>query len=411
MEKIPGHNVAEAYSDIFKSSIFWAQTANHMQRRGTTRECDHLIKAISCLQLLSVFVFLSCVPSSAQNYGQQQSAPYIAPQALPSNQQPQRYYRRYPSNSFGTARSPAPPANRAQTNNVNPEAALVATSTLPSATDPRIIEFNQPHMSWLPAAAPRNQLLLFLPGTNGVPRADFPFAQLASTLGYHAIFLMYPDEDAAQKVCSRSDDANAYIKFRLAVIQGGNYDSIRVSTADSIENRLAKLLSYLAMHQPNQGWDQYLRDGQINWQKLVVSGHSQGGGHAYVISKIHEVARVIMFGSPKDYSFYFNRPAGGFDSNVKTPLQRYFAFNHTADTAGGCDYNREMEILRQIGLTRLGTTEVNSAAADPHHAHLIFTSEPLAEQSNPMQFHSSVINGRLPSCRTVWTYMLSEPVP
>src|SRR5262249_44458502 len=70
-------------------------------------------------------------------------------------------------------------------------------STLPSATDPRIKTFNEPHMSWLPVGPPRHQLLLFLPGTGGKPRSQFPFANTAAELGYHVTFLMYPDALAA----------------------------------------------------------------------------------------------------------------------------------------------------------------------------------------------------------------------
>jgi hypothetical protein len=62
-------------------------------------------------------------------------------------------------------------------------------ATVPSYTDPHISSFNNPHFSWLPAAVSCNQLLLFLPGTNGVPRPRFPFLETAAALGYHVIEL------------------------------------------------------------------------------------------------------------------------------------------------------------------------------------------------------------------------------
>ncbi len=138
---------------------------------------------------------------------------------------------------------------------------------------------------------------------------------------------------AAQQACINSPDPNAYINFRLQIIQDSNISNlIAVSYPDSIENRLQQLLRYLSTYQANCGWNQFLdRNGQVQWQKICVAGQSQGGGHAYVISKIHEVARVIMTGSPKDYSHYFRAPAKGFDSNTRTPLDRYFTFNHASD--------------------------------------------------------------------------------
>ncbi len=284
-------------------------------------------------------------------------------------------------------------------------------SVVPSSTDSQITTFNDPHVCWLPGGTARNQLLVFLPGTNGLPRENFPFAITAAEMGFHVIFLMYPDTVAAQQICPNSNDPNAYMKFRLAIIQGGQFEDFRVLPPDSIENRLAKLLVYLGRTQPGRGWDQYVdRQGQIDWSKIVISGHSQGGGHSYVIAKIHPVARVIEFGSPKDYSFYFRRPAGGFDSDTKTPLGRFFAFNHMQDRAGNCTHDMQMEILKQMRLTDQGMVEADTPNTDFHHAHLIFTNEPVPNMTSPKQFHTSVINGVLSVDPQVWVYMLTEPV-
>jgi hypothetical protein len=283
-----------------------------------------------------------------------------------------------------------------------------ATATIPSATDSRISTFNQPHMSWLPTVQPRNQLLVFLPGTGGQPRERFPFSITAAGLGYNVISLMYPDGVAAQQACANSSDPDAYMKFRLAIIQGGDMGPLGpIPEAESIENRLTQLLRYLASNQADGGWGQFLdKNGQIDWSKVTISGQSQGGGHAYVISKIHKVARVITFGSPKDFSFYFNEPAKGFDGNTKTPLNRYFAFNHMQDNLNGCNHDQQLRILEQIGLTRLGTANADHASANYDHAHLIYSDIPL---SDPHAYHSSVINGSLPVCVPVWKYLLTEP--
>ena len=175
--------------------------------------------------------------------------------------------------------------------------------------------------------------------------------------------------------------------------------------ADSIENRLTQLVRYLKATQRNQGWDQFLdSNNQLDWSKIAISGQSQGGGHAYVISKIHTVGRVLMFGSPKDYSFYFRRGAAqGFDGNTRTPLNRYFAFNDLKDTKGGCNHEMQLQIFEQIGLTRLGSV-IAEQAKNFNHARLIFTD---SQQANP---HGAVIIGSAPTCGKVWTYMLTEPV-
>ncbi|CAM6003823.1 unnamed protein product [Sphagnum balticum] len=292
------------------------------------------------------------------------------------------------------------------------------TSTLPSDTDPGITQFNDPHLSWLPYTKPRNELLVFVLGTNGKPRR-LPFLETAAQLGYHVISLMYPCDVAAQQVCPNSDDPNAYMNFRLEIIQGQDLsNAISVSRTDSIENRLRKLIKYLTIHQPGQGWDQYMDNfGEPKWSKIGFAGQSQGGGHAYVISKVHEVARVMMFGSPKDYSHYFNAPARGFDSNTKTPLDRYFAFNHMEDKIGLCNHEQQMEIFRQMGLLALGSADADHPQPSYNHAHLIFTDGQMPDMSEMVHIHNFALNNSTvissngqPICPPVWKYMLTEPV-
>ena len=291
------------------------------------------------------------------------------------------------------------------------------TASTPSDTDSEIKDFNSPHQSWLPRKPARNQLLVFLPGTHGIPKSNSPFAQTAASMGYHVISLIYPDSVAAQQVCARKANPQAYLNFRLEIIEGGEHSQlIQVSRADSIENRLIKLLEYLDAHQPNQGWKQFLTDKQVNWEKIAISGHSQGGGHAYVIAKLHKVARVIMFGSPKDYSHYFHAPAAEFDSGSETPLNRYFAFNHLKDSLAGCNHDQQMEIFQQMGLTKLGTANADASSTAFNHAHMLFTDLQLPQTAAMPAIHTSVLNNTSaknkdgqPLCPAVWRYMLSEP--
>lgn len=284
-------------------------------------------------------------------------------------------------------------------------------SIRPSDTDPRISGFNSPHLVWRPEAKPRNQLVLFLPGTGGTPEtgpARF-FAAAAARLGYHVILLMYPDNVAAQQMCSRSDDPDAYLKFRNGIIRGGEIGRGRtIAPQDSVESRVERLLVYLRKYQPDTGWNRYLdREGAIQWRSIVAAGQSQGGGHAYMLGKNHEVARVLMFGSPKDYSFRFDAPAKGFDGDTKTPLSRLFAYNHMRDNGNGCNHEQQLKILRKIGLTDLGTASVDRPTRSYGHAHVLFTD---ANLQNAANFHGAAMNPRLAVNPPVWKYLLTEPV-
>jgi len=289
-------------------------------------------------------------------------------------------------------------------------------SVLPGKTDPAIHAFDAPQYAWVPEGKIRHQLLVFLPGTGGEPQPAMPFIDTAVTLGYHAVSLMYPDSVAAQSVCADSADPDSHLNFRLEIIQGKDLSPfIEVSRTDSIENRLVKLLLYLSAEFPGQGWEEYLdQQNQVVWEKLALAGQSQGGGHAYVLSKIHPVARVMMFGSPKDYSHRFNRPPNGFDDQTLTPKERYFAFNHMQDRKGGCDYTEQLQIFEKMGLTKLGQATVDKCESPYGHAHLLYTDIPLTDQ---MLIHNAPLNNKRVKnsdgslrFQKVWIYLLTKPV-
>jgi hypothetical protein len=286
-------------------------------------------------------------------------------------------------------------------------------SVLPRTTDPAIDDFNEEHVYFGPQTAPRNQLFVFLPGTGGRPMKHGPlaFAKYASRCGYHAVGLMYPDAVSAQSLRDDEDIA-ANLKFRLAIIRA-DHDSphIRVIRANSIENRLIKLLLYLERKHPREGWGQYLGPGgEIVWNKVAVAGHSQGGGHAAIIAKFHTVARVIMLGSPKDFSYRHNAPAKGFDKDNHTPPGRYFAFNHRQD-AQGCTPAEQMRIFRAMGLSQLGVAEVDQAKPPYGQSHVLFTNCPIRERR---EAHGTVLRVNPATGEAhfapVWVYMLTAPV-
>ena len=63
------------------------------------------------------------------------------------------------------------------------------------------------------------------------------------------------------------------------------------------------------MNRP-QNWGQFLSGGSIQWDHIIISGHSQGGGHAAVIGISNPVRRVLMFASPNDHidTLHINAP-------------------------------------------------------------------------------------------------------
>jgi hypothetical protein len=289
-------------------------------------------------------------------------------------------------------------------------------TVLPSDTDPAIQTFNSPHSVFIdPTATSRNQLLVFLPGTNGKTGNTNAFCSTAAELGYQVINLMYPDDIAATVVTNESDP-DAFLCFRLEIIEGKQLSQfVHVDRANSIENRLIKVLKYLDAKQPSGHWGRFLAsDGQPDWPNIAVSGLSQGAGHAALIAIRHRVARAVLFGGPKDYSRALNRPAAWY-TQPETPLGSIFTFNHEQDRQG-CDFRQQLQICRTMGLERFGqVVSVDSTSSPFRNSHILSTNYP-GTQVTSVRAHTSVVaDGSSPTApdgarlfKPVWVYMLTS---
>jgi len=299
---------------------------------------------------------------------------------------------------------------------------------VPKLTDPNIGEtYNSPHYVYVDRKivveedprlpADRHQLLLYLTGTGGHWEDAKAFCDLAADLGYHVINLMYPDNIPAT-VCAHDKDPQAFEDFRMAIIQGGQSKHTTIARADSIENRLIKLLMYLKHRRPREDWGQFLNDdGTIKWEAIAVSGQSQGGGHAALIAIKHRVARVICTGAPKDYSKRLDAPAAWYSDDSATPKACFFTFNHRQDIKG-CTPEQLQRNMVALKLGAFGAAVDAATEAFPYqHTRILTSSYPTVtvdgeESDGAKTAHTSVIASKNAArWKRVWTYMLTENVP
>ncbi len=312
---------------------------------------------------------------------------------------------------------------------VSVPSALNGIPILPSKTDPEISTFDFPHYIFfnpdiviagktnLPAE--RHQCLLFIPGTQptGTKGGKGPskFFEEAANLGYHVIKLTYPNDVAAAEACNKIRNPRSFEQFRMALIIGGSFNNpfkdITITRADSIENRLIKLLLYLKQARPQEHWEQFLNeDGSIKWESIAVAGQSQGGGHAALIAVKHRVARVICSGAPKDYNHILKKPAAWYHEVSATPKDRFFAFNHDQDGMGDCTPEEQRENLRALGLEKLGApADVDTEKPPYHHTRILTTNYPGGKLASK-EAHTTFLNPKNADVfRIVWDYVLTEP--
>ena len=313
-------------------------------------------------------------------------------------------------------------------------------SVLPSATDPAIKTFDLPHWIYVNRkivvehkeglAQDRHELLLWITGTGGKGHDAVAFCNLAADLGYIAVTLMYPD-DVPASACANDINPKSFENFRMAIIQGGHATyqlgkkNIAIERPESIENRLVKLLLFLKVQRSTENWDQFLNgDGTTKWGAIAVAGQSQGGGHAALIGIKHRVARVMCFGSPKDYSKRLNAPAAFYREQAATPKSLFFAFNHRQDPVG-CTPQELLKNLKALGLDAFGPpVDVATQEFPYHHTRILTTSFPAVIETSEKvtstgensewakTAHTSVIAGKnADRWKQVWTYMLTEKTP
>jgi len=283
-------------------------------------------------------------------------------------------------------------------------------------TDPFIIldggKLNQ--VFYNPTSTSQNTLLLHLVGSIDNPNSTIQYPTMAANNGFHCINLTYRNGVSGHAACAASVDSNCHINYRKEIIEGINYSpEVTVNTASSINNRLIKLLEYLSLNYPSQNWAQYYTGSTILWNNIIVSGHSQGGGHAAVIAMTEPVKRVLMFASPNDYSDTLMMRATWTSLPHVVPDSNYYAFNALSDSV--IDSWIQFEHSDALNLDNFGDTVnvdlTNSPYTDSRQLYTTQITPPLSILKlthNIMirDFETPLDSTGIPVFECVWKYML-----
>ena len=282
--------------------------------------------------------------------------------------------------------------------------------TRASQTDANISwELKQHYSYFNPTCVSRNTLLLHLGGSYGKPGNYQLFPELAGNNGFHVINVHYPNNTASKTACGTSTDSACFIKFRKEILEGIDYSTkVAVDTNNCIYNRVIKLLQHLHANFPSQNWNSFYSGNTINWNKVIVSGHSQGGGHAAVIGLTKPVKRVIMFASPNDYNNRLNIPAPWTQNPKITADSLYYGFVHLNDEV--VNSSEQFQIWSNLGMPLYGdTTNVDATSIPYSNSRQLYTqiSNSAASNHSIMILDSDVplVSGK-PIFEAEWKYLL-----
>jgi hypothetical protein len=280
----------------------------------------------------------------------------------------------------------------------------------PEVTDPTIDNWTDTHfVAFDTHVAARNKLFLFLCGSYGIPARQRLIIQLAAHMGYHAVNLSYPNSWTVAGLCRDSEDRDCHGEVRLEIFDGVPRSGlVDIGAANSIVNRLAKLLGYLEAKFSEQGWSQYLGQDGIQWDAVVVAGHSQGGGQAAIIAKQHLVDRVVMFASPVDYVRRGRAHATWLAEPGVTPAERYFGFVHRGDNG----FERIQSAWEMLGMAAGGPiVDIDEHKTPYAHSQRLVTDVGYVRRN---KYHGCVVQDNLTPAEPdgtlvfepVWRYLL-----
>ena len=278
----------------------------------------------------------------------------------------------------------------------------------PLATEPLLTNWLDPHIVAAPRIpASRPYLWIFLGGSFGKPQRQISIVHHIASIGHWAINLRYPNDWTIGRLSRRSASDHIHEALRLQILDGRPRSGLLdFPVADSILNRLEKLLFWLAQRYPEQGWPEFLEGGELRWDRIAVAGHSQGGGHVAIMGKRIGVERVVMLAAPADCVEGGEIPAPWLSAKGATLAERYFGFAHGADPA----ISRILTAWEALGLADFGAVRIVDRTDPPfEHSHRLVTNT-VVPGSRP---HGSVAADRFIPLRgdgtsvftDVWTYL------
>ncbi|MDP2313849.1 MAG: hypothetical protein Q8P41_13155 [Pseudomonadota bacterium] len=155
----------------------------------------------------------------------------------------------------------------------------------------------------------REELFVWFGGSGSEPTNYDLLLNMAVSVGYTAVALAYDNETSVGELCGQAkgecsnENPECEGEVRYEMLYGVDTSPcFEMTPANSIENRITRLVQAAHAQAPDGGFDRYLgTDGEsLDWTHIAVGGWSQGGGHAAAISRDFLVARALFTSKASD---------------------------------------------------------------------------------------------------------------
>ena len=246
----------------------------------------------------------------------------------------------------------------------------------PSAVGTGITGYDNEHYVYLDTRVTlKNKLVVYLPGTSATPSGYTTILKASAGMGYHTVGLMYPNGSELYSLALFSTDLTVIGRCRQEAFDGTDQIAgLTIDNANCIKTRLIRLLQYLNTQYPTQNWAQYLNGtADVQWGRVILAGHSQGGGHAFYMAKKVAVYRTVAFASI-DYNTNTNQNATWVTQLGATDMSKYYSYNHTGDEVFA--YANVVTQLNAMGITGPAINTENATTPYSNSHTLTTTATP-----------------------------------
>lgn len=171
-------------------------------------------------------------------------------------------------------------------------------------------------VSWRSDIPLRDELFLFVPPGPGDQNQNI--LTWATHAGFRVIGLGWNNADIVEENIT---DLLSPDMHEEALYGIDTSPTIHVPPEDSAVARLELLLPYLIDTMPGLGWDRYWSPtGGLRWDRVVITGWSDGATASTVLARDHEAAGVVLISGP--------RAGEWVGEGSATPSCRYLSIAH-----------------------------------------------------------------------------------